>query len=195
MKTKVDALVAIDYPVVVERDPETRAYLVSVRDWPGCMSDGVTIQEALANLQEAKRRWVAKCFEKKLPIPPPQSAETYSGRFNARVPRSLHRRLVEQAAHDGVSLNTFVIAALTEVVTNARIHRLPPEADLRPKAERIRRKGERADPNATMAEMPRRNSAVHRSPQELTGGGDARLGRKRGALPHASAPGASKRRS
>jgi predicted HicB family RNase H-like nuclease len=48
-----------------------------------------------------------------LPEPPagPASRE-YSGKFNVRLPRSLHAALASEAAAEGVSLNQLVVAKL-----------------------------------------------------------------------------------
>ncbi len=48
-----------------------------------------------------------------LPEPPvgPQRRE-YSGKFNVRVPKSLHAALVSEAEAEGVSLNQLVVAKL-----------------------------------------------------------------------------------
>jgi antitoxin HicB len=48
-----------------------------------------------------------------LPDPPvrPQRRE-YSGKFNVRVPRSLHAALAREAEAEGVSLNQLVVAKL-----------------------------------------------------------------------------------
>jgi antitoxin HicB len=48
-----------------------------------------------------------------LPEPPvgPQRRE-YSGKFNVRVPKSLHAALASEAEAEGVSLNQLVVAKL-----------------------------------------------------------------------------------
>ncbi|MCO8128212.1 type II toxin-antitoxin system HicB family antitoxin [Acidimicrobiia bacterium EGI L10123] len=42
------------------------------------------------------------------PVPEPISERTFSGKFNVRVPESLHRKLVLEAAEQRVSLNRLV---------------------------------------------------------------------------------------
>lgn len=42
------------------------------------------------------------------PVPEPISERRFSGKFNVRVPESLHRELALTAAEDGVSLNRLV---------------------------------------------------------------------------------------
>ena len=48
-----------------------------------------------------------------MPQPPlrPEPKE-YSGKFNVRIPRSLHAALVSEAEAEGVSLNQLVLAKL-----------------------------------------------------------------------------------
>lgn len=38
---------------------------------PGCMSDGLTPEEALANLEDARAEYIASLREDGLPVPPP----------------------------------------------------------------------------------------------------------------------------
>ncbi len=45
-------------------------------------------------------------LDRKIPLPTPKRA--FSGQFNIRVPRSLHRALVRSATEEGVSLNALV---------------------------------------------------------------------------------------
>ena len=48
--------------------------------------------------------WLAVATEFGDPVPVPYSS--LSGRFVQRVPKSLHRQLVDEAKNEGVSLNT-----------------------------------------------------------------------------------------
>jgi predicted HicB family RNase H-like nuclease len=45
-------------------------------------------------------------------VPLPVSAEQYSGKFNVRLPKSLHQRLAIEAEKEGVSLNQYVVYKL-----------------------------------------------------------------------------------
>jgi predicted RNase H-like HicB family nuclease len=72
-------------------DPECRftvrplseggGWLVECPDLPGCMSDGETIEEAIANAEDPKRCWIAAMKEAGRPIPSPsgEPAEGHSG--------------------------------------------------------------------------------------------------------------------
>lgn len=50
------------------------------------------------------------------------AAEQYSGETNLKMPKSLHRKLAEAAEKEGVDLNQYLIALLTEqsIVGNAQ---------------------------------------------------------------------------
>ena len=50
----------LEYPVVVEPLPadEGGGFVATVPDLPGCMSDGDTPEEALANVQDAIVTWI-----------------------------------------------------------------------------------------------------------------------------------------
>ena len=107
-----------DYPFQVRplAEEDGGGYLIEFPDLPGCVSDGATIEEAIANGADALQSWMATAREFGDPIPPPSqpSDEAYSGRWNMRVPKSLHRRLAERAKAEGVSLNTLAVTLLAE---------------------------------------------------------------------------------
>jgi hypothetical protein len=42
---------------------------------------------------------------------PGTAGKQYSGKFNVRIPKSLHRKLDEMAEKEGVSLNHFLVSA------------------------------------------------------------------------------------
>ncbi len=97
---------------------EGGGFLITVPDLPGCMSDGETAEEALTNGRDAFASWVAACVDAGEPVPAPsfhpEPVETMSGKFVARVPKSIHASLAARAKAEGVSLNTLVIALLAE---------------------------------------------------------------------------------
>jgi antitoxin HicB len=57
--------------------------------------------------------WAAltTALDRGITIPEP---ETYSGKFVLRVPKSLHRKLAENARRENLSLNQFLIYLITE---------------------------------------------------------------------------------
>lgn len=106
----------LDYAAVIRKldAEEGGGYLVEVPDLPGCMSDGETIAQALANADAAIDEWIAAAREEGREIPEPDSLERYSGRWVQRVPRGLHRRLAQEAERQGVSINALATTLLAE---------------------------------------------------------------------------------
>jgi antitoxin HicB len=105
-------------------EDEGGGWLVEYPDLPGCMSDGETIEEAIENAEDAKRSWIAAMKEAGHPIPPPsvEPVGGYSGKWQLRAPKSLHRRLAERARREGVSLNTLAVTLLAEGLGERSAH-------------------------------------------------------------------------
>jgi antitoxin HicB len=103
------------YPITIEEAPEG-GYFVYIKDLPGCMSQGETPEEAAEMIEEARRLWLESAYEDGLDIPLPESHDEYSGKFNVRLPKSLHRRLDQMAEREGVSLNQFLVYTLSKAV-------------------------------------------------------------------------------
>lgn len=103
-----------DYPFEMRplSAEEGGGWLISFPDLPGCMSDGETPQEAMANGKGAVADWIKAVRSAGRVIPAP--GEPASGKFIARVPRSMHARLSARAKQEGVSMNALVSAFLAE---------------------------------------------------------------------------------
>ena len=82
----------------------------------GCMAFGETVEDAYQSLTEVKQAWFEIALERGWDIPVPQMEEvkTYSGKFNVRLPRYLHRELANFAEREGTSLNQLVVALLAK---------------------------------------------------------------------------------
>ena len=116
MEKKLDYYLSLPYTIELRNNPE-EGWFVRVKELPGCMSQGETAEEAIAMIRDAMLSWIDIALEDGDPIPEPQPEEEYSGKFVLRVPRSLHRKLVEEAEKEGVSLNAFCSAALAAAVS------------------------------------------------------------------------------
>lgn len=97
---------------IIENQGE-RGYVVSYPDLPGCVSTGDTVEEAVANAQDAKRCWMEAALGDGIKIQKPDSLEDYSGQFKLRIPRSLHRSLAEHSKREGVSMNQYCVYLLS----------------------------------------------------------------------------------
>ena len=99
---------------------EGGGFLITFPDLPGCMSDGETIEEAFVNGRDAFIAWISAAVDtgKQIPRPTAKPVELIeaSGKFVARLPKTLHARLVAMARQEGVSLNTLVLTLIAESI-------------------------------------------------------------------------------
>ncbi|MBI2909383.1 MAG: type II toxin-antitoxin system HicB family antitoxin [Chloroflexi bacterium] len=106
------------YSVVLHQveDGGQKYWMAEIPELPGCRSHGATVQQAVANIDEAKEAWIADALEQGEPVPLPAEREKHSGKILLRVSRSLHRALTVMADSEGLSLNQLVATALAKEV-------------------------------------------------------------------------------
>lgn len=105
----------LKYPVKLEPAPEG-GYFIQIEDLPGCYSQGETVEEAMEMIEEARCQWLEVACEECLDIPLPKCEDDYSGKFNVRFPKSLHRKLNQMADREGVSLNQYLVSTLSHAI-------------------------------------------------------------------------------
>ena len=117
----LEEYLALPYTIEIYRDDTdgATAYVARVTELPGCLTQADSFEELEEMIQDAMRAWIETALEDGQAVPEPRTNEQFSGKFVVRVPRSLHRQLVEAAEHDGVSLNMFVNVALAQTVGEA----------------------------------------------------------------------------
>jgi antitoxin HicB len=93
-------------------EQEGGGYLVEFPDYPGCLADGETPEEAMQEGVDALNSYLTTLQELGRPVP--ESGDVYGGQWRQRVPKSLHAALARRADHEGVSLNMLVTALLAE---------------------------------------------------------------------------------
>lgn len=104
------------YELIPEEDG---TWFVRIVEFPGCMSVGADVQDAMRMIRDAARGWLEVGIEDGDPIPEPVSIGDFSGRFLTRIPPTLHRDLARRAEREGVSLNLFVATALARALGQA----------------------------------------------------------------------------
>jgi predicted RNase H-like HicB family nuclease len=62
----------VKYEVIIYWSPQDAAFLAEVPELPGCMADGATHQDALANLEVVVEEWIATARELGRPVPEPR---------------------------------------------------------------------------------------------------------------------------
>lgn len=96
------------YMKIVEWSEEDRCY---VGRCPELMLGGVhgkNEQKVFAELCEVIEEWIGNAENEKESLPPGMAGKHYSGKFNLRLGRHLHERLVIEATKEGKSLNAYV---------------------------------------------------------------------------------------
>jgi antitoxin HicB len=139
IERQVAEIMARPYRKVITGDAAD-GFLAMVSELPGCVTAGETPEEALALLHDAMEGWLISVLERGLPVPDPSELDKYSGRVMVRMPKSLHRRLMERAEEEGVSANQLAVAIFAEglAVREKRVvgGKLP-SADVLPSADEV----------------------------------------------------------
>ena len=68
----------IRYEVIIYWSDEDQAFLAEVPELAGCMADGTTYQEALANVEIVIQEWLETARELGRPIPEPKGRLVYA---------------------------------------------------------------------------------------------------------------------
>ena len=105
-----------DYPFAIRplNPEEGGGFLISYPDFTDCISDGETVEDALKNGQDALKATIAALKAKDFPVPVANSGGVASGKFVARVPKTIHAQLTTRARTEGVSLNTLVVTLIAQ---------------------------------------------------------------------------------
>lgn len=132
MSTKsIGDYLVMPYTIEVVRDKSDQysGWFARVVELPGCMTQADTFEELEEMIEDAMRAWIEAALEDGQVIPEPRPIESYSGKFVVRVPKSLHRELVEAAEREGVSLNAFVNVALGRAIGSLQAVAAKPHPD------------------------------------------------------------------
>jgi predicted RNase H-like HicB family nuclease len=66
------------YAIIIYWSKEDKVFIAEVPELPGCMADGKTYQEALANAEVIIQEWVETAKELDRPIPRPKGRLMYA---------------------------------------------------------------------------------------------------------------------
>ncbi len=102
-----------NYRIEIIRDEGGEGYVAQYPELKGCITCAGSIEKAVANLEDAKREWLAAALEDGYSIPEPDSDERYSGQFKLRIPKALHRALAEESKREGISMNQYCVYLLS----------------------------------------------------------------------------------
>ena len=113
MKT-LEEYMKMPYKLEIIPDTEESGFIASYPELPGCITCGETIEDAVANAEDAKKAWFSAAIEDNIEIAKPESTESYSGQFKLRLPKTLHKTLAEDSKKEGVSMNQYCVYLLAK---------------------------------------------------------------------------------
>lgn len=116
MKEDINKILSKPYERVLIPDAEIGGYTALIKEFPGCVDEGDTAEEALKNLEKTAVGWLELALERDLDIPLPSSELKYSGRYALRLSTRLHQKAAEFAKDEAISLNQFIVNAVSEKV-------------------------------------------------------------------------------
>jgi predicted HicB family RNase H-like nuclease len=90
------------------------AWLACFEERPEISAFGNSPETALCELKNAWCAVKATCEDRGISIPVAPARKQYSGSFNVRIDKALHRALAIEAAHLGISLNAIVAKKLAQ---------------------------------------------------------------------------------
>lgn len=113
MKT-LEYYMNLPYRLEIIPDADEGGFVASYPELRGCLTCGDTIESVAANAEDCKRAWLVAAMEDNLEIPEPSDVSEYSGQFKLRIPKSLHKSLVEHSKAEGISMNQYCLYLLTK---------------------------------------------------------------------------------
>lgn len=117
-KRGIEYYLQLPYSVLLHQvdDQGKKYWLAEVPELPGCTSHGLIVDEAVKNVEEAKKEWILDSLEEGDEVPVPLEPDKYSGKMIVRMSRSLHRALSLLAESERLSLNQLMVTILAKEV-------------------------------------------------------------------------------
>ena len=117
IKKQVAHYMSLPYTMTVKyRNEQGGYYVAGYIELPDLTMTGNTPEEAVKELLAEKPEWFEECLKRDIPIPLPVEPQKFSGKIVLRMPPSLHESLVRIAELEGVSLNQYMLAALSRTL-------------------------------------------------------------------------------
>jgi len=109
------------FSIELFRDEEEE-WLAHFEEIPTVSAFGASPEEALEELKEAWAAMKESYTSRNEPVPIAPAKKDYSGQFNVRIDRRIHRALAVEASQAGISLNALVAQKLTLSTKNSAKH-------------------------------------------------------------------------
>jgi predicted HicB family RNase H-like nuclease len=103
--------------LILDEDGDWLAHFLAL---PNISAFGEEPEEAIAELKVAWSAYIESCRKHGDPVPVAPIKKEYSGQFNVRLDKRVHRKLAVEAARAGISLNALVAQKLAQDTYNDR---------------------------------------------------------------------------
>lgn len=114
MNKNLEYYLGLPYRMEIVEDPYEGGFVAYFPELPGCVTCSQTAEGVVENALDAKRVWLEAAIEDEVKISEPIGHDDYSGKFVLRVPKTLHRSLVEHSSEEGISLNQYCVYLLSK---------------------------------------------------------------------------------
>lgn len=115
VRRALEDYLALPYRISLARSEPDGEWLAQVEELPGCVARGESAERATRAVRTTMRAWIEEALADGREVPEPR-ANGHSGRLLLRMPNTLHAELARRADHEGVSLNQFIVGALSGAV-------------------------------------------------------------------------------
>jgi predicted RNase H-like HicB family nuclease len=110
----IEYYMKLNYKIEIIKDEEEDGYVLKYPELKGCITCADTIEEGMKLLKDAQRNWLEASLENGGGIPEPLEEENFSGQFKLRIPKSLHKELMEKSKEEGISMNQYCLYLLSK---------------------------------------------------------------------------------
>ena len=109
------------YSFTIEWSGDDEEYIATCPAFPGLSAFGETEEDALREAKIALAGFIETHKANRMALPEPVIHEAVSGKFQVRLPKSLHRLAVRMAELESVSLNSYIADAVRARVSGDQI--------------------------------------------------------------------------
>jgi predicted RNase H-like HicB family nuclease len=69
----LDYYLRLSYPITLYPDLDDGGYVAEIKDLPGCLTQGDTLEEVVSNINEARELWIETAYQAGRDIPFPDT--------------------------------------------------------------------------------------------------------------------------
>jgi predicted RNase H-like HicB family nuclease len=109
------------YPFSIEWSEDDKEYIATCPAFPGLSAFGQTEEKALKEAKIALAGFIETYKANNMALPEPTIHKRVSGKFQLRLPKSLHSLAVRMAHREGVSLNSYIADAVRAKVAGDQV--------------------------------------------------------------------------